>query len=143
MVCTECGSSVEFFSQEVDRLEQEIGGKYHYLTTRHTFQIYGICEECRGRQPAGVIDLYVNSLPSMFCRDTGWLCRLARRAGVRRDLPARAKGQVGPSPENIAGALAYISFIPAIAFLSLIPTTRTVSFAFIPFSACMHGALVH
>jgi len=49
MVCTECGSSVEFFSQEVGQLELEIGHKYHYLTTRHTFQIYGICEECRGK----------------------------------------------------------------------------------------------
>jgi Fur family ferric uptake transcriptional regulator len=47
MVCTECGSSVEFFSQEVGELEQEIGHKYHYATTRHTFQIYGVCEECR------------------------------------------------------------------------------------------------
>ncbi len=47
MVCTECGGSVEFFSPEVSRVEQEIGHKHHYLTTRHTFQIYGICEECR------------------------------------------------------------------------------------------------
>ena len=47
MVCTDCGSSVEFFSQEVGQLEQEIGRKYHYLTTRHTFQIYGVCEDCR------------------------------------------------------------------------------------------------
>src|SRR3984885_6134677 len=47
MVCTECGSSVEFFSQEVGQLEQEIGRRYHYLTTRHTFQIYGVCEDCR------------------------------------------------------------------------------------------------
>ena len=46
MVCTGCGNSVEFFSQEVGQLEQEIGHKYHYLTTRHTFQIYGVCEEC-------------------------------------------------------------------------------------------------
>ena len=30
-----------------DRLEQEIGRKHHYLTTRHTFQIYGLCENCR------------------------------------------------------------------------------------------------
>ncbi len=50
MVCTECGSSVEFFSQEVGQLEQEIGRKYHYLTTRHTFLIYGICEECHSKQ---------------------------------------------------------------------------------------------
>ena len=34
MVCTECGNSVEFFSQEVGQLEQEIGLKYRYLTTR-------------------------------------------------------------------------------------------------------------
>ncbi len=47
MVCVECGGSVEFFSPEVDKLEQEIGRKHHYVTTRHTFQIYGICEECR------------------------------------------------------------------------------------------------
>jgi Fur family transcriptional regulator, ferric uptake regulator len=47
MVRTECGSSVEFFSPEVDKLEQEIGRKHHYETTRHTFQIYGICEDCR------------------------------------------------------------------------------------------------
>ena len=47
MVCTRCGSSVEFFSPEVGKLEQEIGRKHHYLTTRHTFQIYGLCESCR------------------------------------------------------------------------------------------------
>jgi len=49
MVCTVCGSSVEFFSPEVDRLEQEIGRKHRYETTRHTFQIYGVCEDCGGR----------------------------------------------------------------------------------------------
>lgn len=46
MVCTECGSSVEFFSPQIEEIEQEIGRQYHYFTTRHTFQIYGICEEC-------------------------------------------------------------------------------------------------
>lgn len=50
MVCTHCGSSVEFFSPEVDRLEQEIGSRYRYQTTRHTFQIYGICEDCRKKK---------------------------------------------------------------------------------------------
>jgi Fur family ferric uptake transcriptional regulator len=47
MVCTECGSSVEFFSPEVGKLAEEIGRKHHYLAHRHTFQIYGTCEECR------------------------------------------------------------------------------------------------
>src|SRR5712671_7182604 len=47
MVCTECGTSVEFFSEKVGKIEHEIGRKYRYLTTRHTFQIYGVCEDCR------------------------------------------------------------------------------------------------
>jgi Fur family ferric uptake transcriptional regulator len=47
MVCTECGTSVEFFAPELEKLEQEIGKKYHYLTTRHSFQIYGICDDCQ------------------------------------------------------------------------------------------------
>ncbi|MFZ0706994.1 MAG: transcriptional repressor [Candidatus Korobacteraceae bacterium] len=47
MVCTECGRSVEFFSPEIERVEQEIGRANHYATTRHTFQIYGICEGCQ------------------------------------------------------------------------------------------------
>ena len=51
MVCTSCGASVEFFSPEVDRLEEEIGRKHHYETTRHTFQIYGLCEACRKKRP--------------------------------------------------------------------------------------------
>lgn len=55
MVCTECGSSVEFFSPEVGRLELEIGRKHHYETTRHTFQIYGTCEECRKKSTRRVV----------------------------------------------------------------------------------------
>lgn len=53
MVCTECGGSVEFFSPEVDRLEKEIGRKHRYLTTRHTFQIYGVCGACRKKGATG------------------------------------------------------------------------------------------
>src|SRR6476619_565010 len=47
MVCTDCGTSVEFFSPEIDNLEQKIGRQHNYETTRHTFQIYGVCEDCR------------------------------------------------------------------------------------------------
>jgi Fur family ferric uptake transcriptional regulator len=47
MVCTECGASVEFFSEQVGAIEREVGHKHRYVTTRHTFQIYGVCEECR------------------------------------------------------------------------------------------------
>ena len=38
--------------------------------------------------------------------------------------PARAQGTVGSFPENIAGALAYFTFIPAIVFLLVEPYSR-------------------
>src|SRR5436189_5293548 len=47
MVCTDCGASVEFFSPEIEKLEHEIGKKHRFSTTRHSFQIYGLCESCR------------------------------------------------------------------------------------------------
>jgi Fur family ferric uptake transcriptional regulator len=50
MVCTECGSSVEFFSPAIEKVEEEIGRKHHYVTTRHTFQVYGICGECQKKK---------------------------------------------------------------------------------------------
>jgi Fur family ferric uptake transcriptional regulator len=52
MVCTGCGSSVEFFSPEVEKIEKDIGRKHRYITTRHTFQIYGICEQCQKKMPS-------------------------------------------------------------------------------------------
>jgi Fur family ferric uptake transcriptional regulator len=50
MVCTECGSSVEFFSPEIEQVEKEIGRKHRYHTTRHHFQIYGLCAECQKKK---------------------------------------------------------------------------------------------
>jgi uncharacterized membrane protein len=41
--------------------------------------------------------------------------------GRSMELDAPARGMVGVLPENIAGALAYITFIPAIVFLLLDP----------------------
>lgn len=41
--------------------------------------------------------------------------------GVAMKAPARAAGKVGRLPENVAGALAYVTFIPAILFLTLVP----------------------
>jgi Fur family transcriptional regulator, ferric uptake regulator len=52
MVCTECGGSVEFFSPELEQLEKAIGKKHRYLTARHTFQIYGVCEDCQKKVAA-------------------------------------------------------------------------------------------
>jgi Fur family transcriptional regulator, ferric uptake regulator len=70
MVCTECGASVEFFSPEVGQIEQVVGRNHNYLTTRHTFQIYGICADCRKSESAGERDVEKeNSLPPASARE--------------------------------------------------------------------------
>lgn len=46
MICTGCGDSVEFFSPEIEEIERRIGASFHYTTSRHSFQIYGLCEAC-------------------------------------------------------------------------------------------------
>src|SRR5512141_974320 len=55
MVCTNCGTSVEFFSPEIGKLEHEIGRRYKFSTTRHNFQIYGLCESCRKKAARRVV----------------------------------------------------------------------------------------
>ena len=47
MICTQCGDSVEFFSPEIEELEHRIGEKFNYVTSQHSFEIYGTCEACQ------------------------------------------------------------------------------------------------
>ena len=42
-----CGVLLE---QKSSSSERDIGRKYHYMTTRHSFQIYGVCEDCRKKK---------------------------------------------------------------------------------------------
>lgn len=49
MICTKCGESVEFSLPEIEELEKKIGRRYKYKTTSHTFQIQGLCPNCRDK----------------------------------------------------------------------------------------------
>lgn len=51
LVCSNCHAVVEFQSDEVVRLEEEIARKHGFQPARHRLEIYGICAEC---QAAGV-----------------------------------------------------------------------------------------
>src|ERR1700674_2222424 len=50
MVCTECGSWVEFCSPKIEKGERKIGRKHHSTPPRHTFQVYGICDLCQKKK---------------------------------------------------------------------------------------------
>ncbi|MCZ6695991.1 MAG: Fur family transcriptional regulator [Acidobacteria bacterium] len=46
MVCIGCGVVIEFTSDEIESLQDEICDKYSFKPVRHTHQIMGYCRKC-------------------------------------------------------------------------------------------------
>jgi Fur family ferric uptake transcriptional regulator len=53
MVCTECGRVIEFFSAEIEALQDEMAAKFKFMPTHHSLRILGLCEDCQ-RKPADI-----------------------------------------------------------------------------------------
>lgn len=59
MICTECGRVIEFFSQEIESLQDQMAEKFDFLPTHHSLRMWGICTECQklataaGSAPSG------------------------------------------------------------------------------------------
>lgn len=47
MICTECGRVIEFFSQEIENLQDEMAEKFGFLPTHHSLRLWGLCDECQ------------------------------------------------------------------------------------------------
>src|SRR5829696_5530616 len=50
MICSECGKIIEFFSAELEALQDEMAAKHDFEITQHLLRIIGICTECRQEQ---------------------------------------------------------------------------------------------
>lgn len=46
MICTECGTILEFLSPEIERLQDEIADAYGFTIESHRHQIFGRCQKC-------------------------------------------------------------------------------------------------
>jgi Fur family ferric uptake transcriptional regulator len=47
LICVECGTVIEFRSDEVARIEQRVVSEHGFEPTRHRLEIYGLCRDCR------------------------------------------------------------------------------------------------
>jgi Fur family ferric uptake transcriptional regulator len=47
MICTECGKIIEFFSAELEALQDQMAAKHKFEVTQHLLRIIGVCAECR------------------------------------------------------------------------------------------------
>src|ERR1043166_3721512 len=47
MICSECGKIIEFFSAELEALQDAMAAKHDFEVTQHLLRIIGVCAECR------------------------------------------------------------------------------------------------
>lgn len=48
MICTKCGKVIEFYSPTLEILQDEICQKEGFKGIRHSLEIFGYCEKCKG-----------------------------------------------------------------------------------------------
>jgi Fur family ferric uptake transcriptional regulator len=47
MICSRCGRIIEFFSAELEAIQDRMAAKHRFQVTQHLLRIIGICAECR------------------------------------------------------------------------------------------------
>ncbi len=46
LICTACGSIIEFENNEIEKLQQAVAKKNGFTVTSHKLEIYGLCDIC-------------------------------------------------------------------------------------------------
>lgn len=79
IVCLECNNTIEFFSPDLEQIQEDIIAQYNFKPVRNRFQIYGVCEDCQNEQassqPAIDTDL-------IFARDALQIAMKTEQRGV-------------------------------------------------------------
>lgn len=47
MICTECGIVIEFFSPEIEDLQDQMANKFEFRPTHHSLRMWGVCSKCQ------------------------------------------------------------------------------------------------
>ena len=47
MICSECGKVIEFYSAELEAIQDAMAAKHKFEITQHLLRIIGVCSECR------------------------------------------------------------------------------------------------
>ncbi len=52
LICTQCGALIEFYSEDIERIQDEITRKYKFKPLHHSHRIFGICADCQKAEKA-------------------------------------------------------------------------------------------
>lgn len=47
MICTECGKVIEFFSRDIEDLQDQMADKFGFRPTHHSLRLWGVCADCQ------------------------------------------------------------------------------------------------
>jgi Fur family ferric uptake transcriptional regulator len=61
MICTECGKIIEFFSAELEALQDAMAAQHQFEITQHMLRIIGVCADCQHVRRQSEINLTVSS----------------------------------------------------------------------------------
>ena len=50
LTCEVCGKTIEIFDRQIEERQKKLAKEHKFIVTRHVMNIFGICEDCRGKQ---------------------------------------------------------------------------------------------
>jgi Fur family ferric uptake transcriptional regulator len=50
MICTKCGKIIEFYSADIERLQEDLCREQGFQGTSHTLEIRGYCKKCQSKK---------------------------------------------------------------------------------------------
>ena len=49
MICTQCGTIIEFENCDIEKLQEEVARRHKFHITTHKLELYGQCSTCHGK----------------------------------------------------------------------------------------------
>ena len=49
MICTGCGKVIEFYSPEIEALQDQMADNFGFRPTHHSLRLWGVCSDCQQR----------------------------------------------------------------------------------------------
>src|SRR5215207_9195828 len=47
MICTDCGKVIEFFSADIEALQDQMASNFGFKPTHHSLRLWGVCADCQ------------------------------------------------------------------------------------------------
>lgn len=52
MICTDCGKVIEFFSPDIEELQDQMAVSFGFKPTHHSLRLWGVCSDCQQKEAA-------------------------------------------------------------------------------------------